>query len=303
MSIVKAGLPSRLFGTAVKHVKAETTVDQGAPAPKAKENGNNVPDKETSKDVVMKDGAKEKPPPSAKVLEKLDQPLETRSGVDLQARKNTGPRGRGNRNWESRNGGQDSDSYGPVRRGRRQQSSEPYGGNSGARDDWDEEPWEPSQPRWTSQRDDVQAPWRHDMYMGPAPIGSQVFVRNLPKGVSGQQLRALCNAAGIAVTAVQVDSGPLPTATVNFQRQDAASTAAARLNGQWLAGVRLKVSVKEATAMRGGGDDEFWRKELKTMPKAMPQDLGYSLQTPKGNQAGGFLAHNHGRTSIFDRMG
>jgi len=66
---------------------------------------------------------------------------------------------------------------------------------------------------------------------------------------------------------VQVDTGPITTATVGFVRRDAASKAENRFHGQWFQGSQLKVSVKGGQSSRGLGvdDEEFWRRELRDM--------------------------------------
>lgn len=113
--------------------------------------------------------------------------------------------------------------------------------------------------------------WHNDKYKGPQTVGSAVFVRNLPKGASEIQVAALFSSIG-EVVSVQVDNGPLPTATVGFIRQDNAHTASERFHGHWLQGEQLKVSVKQdLAATNAGEDDDFWRKELKDMPKRQPQ--------------------------------
>merc|ERR1719482_258239 len=109
--------------------------------------------------------------------------------------------------------------------------------------------------------------WSHDQYTGPPPVGSSVFVRNLPKGATENQVAALFACIGELVD-VQVDNGPLPTATVGFVRQDAAFKASQRFHGHWLQGEQLKVSLNVTGAISSAGpeeDDEFWRRELLEM--------------------------------------
>lgn len=112
------------------------------------------------------------------------------------------------------------------------------------------------------------ARWQHDHFDGPKTVGSSVFVRNLPHGMAtAEHLAAIFAEAG-QVASVQVDPGPLPTASVGFLRQDAALEAERRFHGRWLQGSQLKVSVKENSTNQGdGGDEDFWRRELKSMPK------------------------------------
>lgn len=116
-----------------------------------------------------------------------------------------------------------------------------------------------------------EADWHHDQYTGPLPIGSSVFVRSLPKGASEVMVEALFSRIG-EVVSVQMDSGPCPTATVGFVRQDTAFTAVDRFHGYWLQGEQLKVSVIETstTHLASPEDDEFWRQELLQMPKRQP---------------------------------
>jgi len=120
-----------------------------------------------------------------------------------------------------------------------------------------------------------EAEWHHDQYTGPLPIGSSVFVRSLPKGASEPMVSALFSRIG-EVVSVQMDDGPLPTATIGFVRQDTAFTAAERFHGYLLQGEQLKVSVREASKMttsRSLEDDDFWRQELRQMPKRQPVEL------------------------------
>lgn len=295
--MAKAGLPSRLFGNAVKIVKDDKDGGNDKKVPmqplnsKEQQARNNEAAAAAGERVV----AKPKPPPKDVPMgdvSALDRPLEPVRREEKK-RKGGGKGGQGNAI---------EGDYGPARRGRRQQRSSPY-------DEWDHDGyWENAQPR---QRE--VGPWRHDMYAGPTPVGSQVFVRNLPQGCTVQQLRGLFGSAGIQVGAVQIDAGPLPTATVNFLRQDQAADAADRLHGTWVQGAQLKVCVKETQSVGNSGDDDFWRKELKTMPKLRPQDdsmdrwgPGERMGRTNGRAGGGgdkgFLAHQ-GRKSIFDRMG
>lgn len=116
--------------------------------------------------------------------------------------------------------------------------------------------WEPGEPRW-----------QHDQFDGPQTVGSAVFVRGLPSGATAHQLGGLFSSAG-QVASVQVDSGPLPTATVGFVRRDAAAEAERRFHGQWLQGSQLKVSAKgESSRGLGGEDEDFWRRELQDMQR------------------------------------
>jgi len=110
--------------------------------------------------------------------------------------------------------------------------------------------------------------WQHDQFDGPKTIGSAVFVRNLPPGfATAAQLAGVFAAAG-QVASVQVDAGPLPTATIGFVRQDAALEAERRFHGRLVQGSQMKVSVKENSSLNVNGDDEdFWRQELKDMAK------------------------------------
>lgn len=115
--------------------------------------------------------------------------------------------------------------------------------------------------------------WSHDHFDGPPPVGSSVFVRNLPNGVSESQLVDMFTEIG-EILAVRVDWGPLPTATVDFVRQDSANLASKTFHGRLLNGElasergrrRLKVSVKDQVCHTTGDDDnEFWRRELQAM--------------------------------------
>lgn len=148
--------------------------------------------------------------------------------------------------------------------------------------------------------------WQHDQFDGPQTVGSAVFVRNLPRGATAQQLGSLFSTVG-QVVSVQVDMGPLPTATIGFVRQDAALQAERRYHRQWLQGSQLKVSVKEASSSHiNGEDEEFWRRELRSMPKRGRQ-ITYENDIPdpaeeKYRKRAAFVAHDHRRVSIFDRL-
>jgi len=97
---------------------------------------------------------------------------------------------------------------------------------------------------------DAPPRWQHDQFDGPKTIGSAVFVRNLPQGVStAEQLAGIFGAAG-QVASVQVDAGPLTTATIGFVRQDAANEAERRFHGRWLQGSQMKVSEGDFVAER-----------------------------------------------------
>jgi RNA recognition motif-containing protein len=113
-------------------------------------------------------------------------------------------------------------------------------------------------------------------------VGSSVFVRNLPKGATENQVAALFACIGELVD-VQVDNGPLPTATVGFVRQDAAFKASQRFHGHWLQGEQLKVSLNVTGAISSAGpeeDDEFWRRELLEMSirRKQPEDKRQQLK-------------------------
>ncbi|CAK9061507.1 unnamed protein product [Durusdinium trenchii] len=119
-------------------------------------------------------------------------------------------------------------------------------------------------PRY-SQYDWDEPDWEHDQFDGPQTVGSAIFVRNLPPGVEGQQLKHLFEEAG-QIANIQVDQGPLPTATIGYVRQGVGFDAAELFHGRYLLGHELKVTVKaaESTAARKS-DDDFWRQELRDM--------------------------------------
>jgi len=156
--------------------------------------------------------------------------------------------------------------------------------------------------------------WDHDQYTGPQPVGSAVFVRSLPKGSTANQVGALFSSAG-QVVSVKIDTGPLPTATVGFVRQDAAFAAEKRFHGHWFQGEQLKVSVKDLSSQNvAADDDDFWRRELRDMPKRQRQptpapELDFSDDEPvepvkrQRRGRGNFVAHDDRRVSIFDRLG
>eukprot|EP00927_Polykrikos_kofoidii_P054585 TRINITY_DN48995_c0_g1_i1.p1 TRINITY_DN48995_c0_g1~~TRINITY_DN48995_c0_g1_i1.p1 ORF type:complete len:389 (+),score=87.08 TRINITY_DN48995_c0_g1_i1:144-1310(+) len=126
--------------------------------------------------------------------------------------------------------------------------------------------------------------WQHDHFEGPQTVGSTVFVRQLPKGTTTQQIGSLFAAVG-QLASVQIDDGPLPTATVGYVRQDAALEAQRRFHGRWVQGVQLKVSAGAPSSKRSDLDDEeFWRRELKTMKKRKPNAI---LQPASATTGGG----------------
>jgi len=151
-------------------------------------------------------------------------------------------------------------SYGPARRG--------IGGRQGHYDDDDDDEVDADYngfARYT-QYDWDEPDWEHDQFEGPQTIGSAVFVRNLPAGLQGNQLKHLFEEAG-QIANIQVENGPLPTATVGYVRQDVAFDAAELFHGRWLLGQELKVTVKavETATSSGPEDDDFWRQELRQM--------------------------------------
>ncbi|CAE7241350.1 AL1 [Symbiodinium pilosum] len=121
-------------------------------------------------------------------------------------------------------------------------------------------------PRY-SQYDWDEPDWEHDQFEGPQTVGSAIFVRNLPPGVEGHQLKHLFEEAG-QIANIQVDQGPLPTATIGYVRQGVAFDAAEMFHGRWLLGQELKVTVKAGDMMSTPArkvDDDFWRDELREM--------------------------------------
>lgn len=119
-------------------------------------------------------------------------------------------------------------------------------------------------PRY-SQYDWDEPDWEHDQFEGPQTVGSAIFVRNLPPGVEGQQLKHLFEEAG-QIANIQVDNGPLPTATIGYVRQGVGFDAAELFHGRYLLGHELKVTVKAAESPAARKvDDDFWRQELHAM--------------------------------------
>mmetsp|Transcript_11344 Transcript_11344/g.25202 ORF Transcript_11344/g.25202 Transcript_11344/m.25202 type:complete len:224 (+) Transcript_11344:76-747(+) len=145
--------------------------------------------------------------------------------------------------------------------------------------------------------------WGHDKFQGGTEvIGSEVFVRNLPKEVTSAQLHGLFARTGFRVTEIKIDRGPITTATVGFQRRDAAPMMAERCHGHIMGGAPIKVSVVENTATRCDLDDDepwknFRRRAGGTSDGA--KDAGLLL-TPSDRHVG-FKATSR-RVSIFDRM-
>jgi len=122
------------------------------------------------------------------------------------------------------------------------------------------------QRQWPASDADAPRRWKHDHFDGPRVVGSSVFVQNLPHGVvTAEHLASLFNAVG-QVASVKVDNGPLPTATVDFVRQDTALEAEKRFHGQWVQGSQLKVSAKsKANQHEPLGDEDSWKKrDLRT---------------------------------------
>lgn len=160
---------------------------------------------------------------------------------------------------------------------------------------------------------DAPPRWEHDQFQGPRTVGSAVFVRNLPPGLAAPSQLAGVFAAVGQVASVQVDSGPLPTATIGFVRQDSANEAERRFHGRRLQGVQMKVSVKELSSTGERADDEdFWRQELKAMSKRPRRvtldsagghdDMHPPRKRVKGRGAVAFDGDNQRRGSIFDRL-
>lgn len=120
------------------------------------------------------------------------------------------------------------------------------------------------QRQWPASDADAPRRWKHDHFDGPRVVGSSVFVRNLPHGVvTAEHLASLFNAVG-QVASVKVDNGPLPTATVDFVRQDTALEAEKRFHGQWVQGSQLKVSAKSKVNQHDAvGDEDSWKRDLR----------------------------------------
>ena len=90
---------------------------------------------------------------------------------------------------------------------------------------------------------------------------TEIFVRNLPPGVSGEHLKHLFEEPG-EISEIQVDQGPLPTCTVGYVRQGVSAEAAELFHGRYLLGHELKVTVKQLEAPEARKvDDDFWRHE------------------------------------------
>ncbi|CAJ1327574.1 unnamed protein product [Effrenium voratum] len=119
-------------------------------------------------------------------------------------------------------------------------------------------------PRF-SQYDWDEPDWEHDQFDGPQTVGSAIFVRNLPPGVEGHQLKHLFEEAG-QIANIQVDQGPLPTATIGYLRQGVGHDAVQMFHGRYLLGYELKVTPKAADMPAARKvDDDFWRQELRDM--------------------------------------
>lgn len=137
----------------------------------------------------------------------------------------------------------------------------------------------------------AQRRWQHDQFDGPPTVGSAVFVRGLPSRATAQQVGGLFSSAG-QVASVQVDSGPITTATVGFVRRDTASEAERRFHGQWFQGSQLKVSAKGGQSSRGLGidDEEFWRRELRDMQlqsRSLPERTTAPVSRDSGRPVSG----------------
>lgn len=132
---------------------------------------------------------------------------------------------------------------------------------------WD---YDPNEPRWT-----------HDQFQGPQTTGSSIFVRNLPAGVAAKQLGDLFSTVG-QVASIQVEGGPLPTATIGYVRQDVAPQAVREYHGRSLMGHVLKVSaVSNSGNSADPGDEDFWRQELREMSRQGRLQSGY---VPDGSE-------------------
>lgn len=147
---------------------------------------------------------------------------------------------------------------GPVRRERGRRAAGPYETSEDVDADYN------GFPRY-QQYDWDEPNWEHDQFEGPMTVGSAIFVRNLPPGVEGWQLKPLFEEAG-QIASIQVDNGPIPTATIAFVRQGVASDAAELFQGRWLRGNELKITVKAAESSGARtSDEDFWRTELREM--------------------------------------
>lgn len=327
MSGGKAAIASRLFGSAVAGVKdpkqrvskASEASDKPAAEPRA------APAVQ-KRDVAMAAGQDGK-----KARGRGTTAFGSADGAGMRyagERENVEWRAGGEAPSWDRGSGADSgrwqhdhfeDGPGPRRRGRRNRGSEPYGGGGGGGLDRESDDRGPAERRPMTFEDHLPR-WENDRYDGPGTVGSEVFVRNLPMEVAEAAiLEELFGGVG-EVVSVQVDPGALATATIGYVRQDAAEEAERRYHGRWVHGCQIKVSAKaRARADDGGGDEDFWRKELKAMPRRSAQARGarwgddYDMGGPprRGPIRGGgdrvrgrgSSALGGGRVSIFDRMG
>lgn len=149
-------------------------------------------------------------------------------------------------------------SLGPVRSVRGRRAVGPYEDSEEIDADYN------GFPRY-SQWDRDEPNWEHDQFEGPMTVGSAIFVRNLPPGVEGWQLKPLFEEAG-QIANIQVDNGPIPTATIAFVRQGVAADAVELFQGRWLRGYELKITIKKAESSGARtSDEEFWREELREM--------------------------------------
>mmetsp|Transcript_69236 Transcript_69236/g.122477 ORF Transcript_69236/g.122477 Transcript_69236/m.122477 type:complete len:340 (-) Transcript_69236:45-1064(-) len=267
MAASGTGISARLFGSAVKGAQNR----QGSAAAKGRSRGKSAAGTKTSEVRVSEEavsatagssaaaGVRGRGPRTfgggASSLGGTSEALHGgtgRQGGTANSRASAFARAFGveEREWEP--------SYGPARRGRGGRQS-PYGPLD---DDVDAD--YNGFPRY-SQYDWDEPDWEHDQFEGPQTVGSAIFVRNLPSGLQGHQLKHLFEEAG-QIANIQVDNGPLPSATVGYVRQDVAFDAAELFHGRWLQGQELKVTVKAVeSAASGAADDDFWRQELRQM--------------------------------------
>lgn len=140
---------------------------------------------------------------------------------------------------------------------------------------WPRYDFHPNEPRW-----------RHDAFQGPLASRSAIFLRNLPSGITEQELAELFGSVG-QIASVEVEDGPLPTATIGYVRQDVAQEAERRFHGRWLLGHELKVqAVREyqLNISTDGGNEDSWRQEWEEMQRHGYR--GWSLPQ-KGGRKGG----------------
>eukprot|EP00916_Digyalum_oweni_P012507 GHVL01020674.1.p1 GENE.GHVL01020674.1~~GHVL01020674.1.p1 ORF type:complete len:224 (-),score=30.48 GHVL01020674.1:77-748(-) len=129
--------------------------------------------------------------------------------------------------------------------------------------------------------------WKHDLFkeMGPVIPGAEVFVRNLPRGVSQAQLQKLFSRVGDVVN-IKIDKGPISTAKIGFLKKSSGFDAVDTLHGHKIGGNTIKVALIETN--------------YSSQPKVECDDElnGVTMSSSRSQ----FVTHDVPRESIFSKI-